>query len=345
MRITTVARNHAGRRTAAVVTVAAAVALAVALASSAQAAPVRVPLATADAFAILAGAGITNTGSTTVAGDIGTSPTPSITGAGSITQTGATHAADAVADRAKTDLVAAYDQAAGQGPVAAVPVELGGLTLTSGVYSSDDALGITGTLTLDGGGDPGAVFVFQTPSTLITATDSTVALVNGAQACNVYWQVGSSATLGVRTQFTGTVMALTSITLETGATVDGRVLARNGAVTLDSNTIIRSACATPTPSASPSASPGTTAGPVPGDGASAAPGTGSGAGTGTAAGTGTGAGSGPQVSRVPVGGVQTGDGSSVGSSVGAPVALALAGGVALVAGVLRLRARHPSPAA
>ncbi|MBF0686711.1 MAG: DUF3494 domain-containing protein [Cellulomonas sp.] len=343
MRTTTVARTHTGRRTAAAVTLAAAVALAVALAPSAQAAPVPVPLATADGFAILAGAGITNTGSTTVAGDIGTSPTPSITGAGSITQTGATHAADGVADQAKTDLVTAYDQAAGQGPVLAVPVELGGLTLTSGVYSSGGALGLTGTLTLDGGGDPNAVFVFQTPSTLITATDSTVALVNGAQACNVYWQVGSSATLGVRTQFTGTVMALTSITLTTGATVDGRVLARDGAVTLDSNTIIRPSCATPTPSASPSAtaSPGATAGPVPGDGASAAPGTGSGAGTGT----GTGAGSGPQVPRVPVGGVETGDGSSVGSSVGAPVALALVGGVALVAGVLRQRARRPSPVA
>lgn len=334
MKATTGARFHARTRAAAVATTATAVALAVVLATTAQAAPAAVPLGTADSFAILAGTGITNTGPTTVVGDIGTSPTPAFTGAGSITHTGSVHAADAVADEAQAALVAAYDDAAGQGPVMAVPVELGGLALTSGVYSSGDALGLTGTLTLDGEGDPDAVFVFQTPSTLITAADSTVALVNGAQACNVYWQVGSSATLGVRTSFVGTVMALTSITVTTGATVDGRVLARNGAVTIDSSTITRPLCAAPTPSPSASASAS----------ASAAPGASPSAGAGATATTspGTGSDSARQVPRAPTGGVSTGDGSSASaaSSGSALLALTLVGAVVLVATVWRLRRRE-----
>ncbi|UZN04786.1 ice-binding family protein [Cellulomonas sp. S1-8] len=347
MQATTGVRRHPRPRTAAVAAIAATVTLAVALASSAQAAPVAVPLATADSFAILAGAGITNTGSTTVTGDIGTSPTASFTGAGSITHAGAVHAADDVADQAKTDLVTAYDNAAGQGPVMAVPNELGGLTLTSGVYSSGDALGLTGTLTLDGDGDPNAVWVFQTPSTLITATDSAVVLIDGAQACNVYWQVGSSTTLGTRTSFVGTVMALTSITLTTGATVAGRVLARNGAVTLDSNTIIRPLCAVPTPSASASASATASPTVVPSEGATPAPSAGAGVGATAGPGTGSGAGSGsaarrgPQVPQVPTGGVSTGDGSSVGAGTTGAVVLALLGAAAvIVAGTSRLRTRR-----
>src|SRR5690606_37083760 len=132
----------------------------------------------------------------TVNGDIGTHPTPTIPGLGDITVNGAVHAGDAAALSAKNDLVAAYDAAAGQGPQLAVPVELGGLALTPGVYSSGGALGLTGALTLDAGGDPDAVFVFQSASSLVTAADSSVVLVNGTQACNVYWQVASSATLG-----------------------------------------------------------------------------------------------------------------------------------------------------
>jgi hypothetical protein len=143
------------------------------------------------------------------------------------------------------------------------------------VYNSaSGTFEITGQLTLDAQGDPGTVWVFQTASTLITASASSVNLINGADACNVFWQVGSSATLGTSSSFTGTIMALASSTLNTGATVQGRVLARNGAVTLDTNTITRSVCATPpptptpTPTATATPTPTTTPTPTPGDTAS-----------------------------------------------------------------------------
>jgi hypothetical protein len=128
-----------------------------------------------------------------------------------------------------------------------VSADLGGQRLTPGVYRSASSLGLTGALTLDGQGNANAVFVFQAGSTLTTASASSVNLVNGAQTCNVFWQVGSSATLGTASSFRGSILALTSITATTGATVDGRLLARNAAVTLDTNTITRSRCATPTP--------------------------------------------------------------------------------------------------
>lgn len=210
------------------------------VASGAQAATT-VQLGTADSFVVLAGTTVTNTGPTTLDGDIGLFPGSAIEDLGTITLNGANHAGDTLAQSAKTDLVTAYDAAAGQTPVA-VGVELGGLTLPAGAYTSGGALGLTGTLTLDAAGDPNAVFVFQSASDLITATDSSVALVNGAQACNVFWQVTSSATLGVRSAFRGTVMALTSIALDNGATLEGRALARDGAVTLNANTITRPAC-------------------------------------------------------------------------------------------------------
>jgi hypothetical protein len=199
-------------------------------------------LGTASSFAVLAGTGITNTGPTTISGDIGTFPTTSISGPGSLTLSGTNHAGDSVTQGAKTDLVTAYTTAAGEGPTTAIPADLVGKTLKPGVYNSAAAIGLSGVLTLDAAGDPNAVWVFQAGSTLITSSGSKVVMLNGAQACHVYWQVGSSSTLGTNSTFVGTILALTSISLQTGAKLDGRALARNGAVTLDTNTITRSAC-------------------------------------------------------------------------------------------------------
>ena len=216
------------------------------LVGGASAAVTAVPLGTATSFAVLAGAGISNTGPTTVNGDLGTFPTTTVAGSASITVNGANHGGDAVTQNAKNDLVTAYNTAAGEGPTNPVVADLGGQTLTPGVYNAASSMGLTGDLTLNAGGDPNAVFVFQAGSSLITASTSRVNLVNGAQSCNVFWQVGSSATLGTGSTFRGTLMALTSITVTTAVTVDGRVLARNGAVTLDTDTITRPACATTT---------------------------------------------------------------------------------------------------
>jgi type VI secretion system secreted protein VgrG len=161
-----------------------------------------------------------------------------------------------VALGAQTDLTTAYDQAAGEGPATTETADLTGLTLAPGVYqtTSDGALTLTGTLTLNAQGNASAVFIFQTGSSLITGTSSTVVLTNGASACNVFWQVGSSATLDGST-FAGTVMASTSITLGSGVTVDGRVMASTGDVTLISDTINASACITTAslPTATPTA--------------------------------------------------------------------------------------------
>ncbi len=204
-----------------------------------------VNLGTAVNFAILAGSGITNTGPTTIIGDVGTLPTTTETGFGTVTIIGTNHAGDAVTQMAKTDLVTAYNDAAGRTPATAVSGNIGGQTLTPGVYNSSSSLGITGTLTLDAQGDPNAVFIFQIGSTLTTASGSSVVLINGAQACNIFWQLGSSATLGTGSAFQGTILTLTSITATTGVGVNGRLLARNGAVTLDTNTITMTICAQP----------------------------------------------------------------------------------------------------
>jgi hypothetical protein len=214
------------------------------LATNAVAAATPVPLATADSFSVLAGAGITNTGPTTVQGDIGTFPTTSITGLNTMTVGGANHAGDAVAQQAKNDLVTAYNTTAGEGPTNPIAADLGGRTLLPGVYNSASSMGLTGAVTLNAQGNPNSVFVFQIGSALTTASGSQVNLINGARACNVFWQIGSSATLGTGSSFIGTIIALTSITLTTGVTMDGRALARNGAVTLDTDTITTSRCAT-----------------------------------------------------------------------------------------------------
>ncbi len=218
-----------------------------------------VELAQADGFAILAGAGITNIGSTTVAGDVGSHPTPAQTGFGpgadsvTLTPPSANQFDGPATQSAKSALVTAYNDA--QGRTGGIPVaggDLGGLILTPGVYTDSDApdsLAITGTLTLNGLDDPNSVFIFQSGSTLVTASGSKVVLTRGAQACNIFWQATSSATLGTDSHLEGTILALTSITLDTGATIDGRALARNGAVTLHNNTIQRVPCdgTTPTP--------------------------------------------------------------------------------------------------
>ena len=201
-----------------------------------------VPLATTASFAVLAGAGVTNTGPSVLTGDLGSFPTPSITGLASLTLAGLNQGGGAAAQQAKADLVSAHDAAAAKTPSETIAADLGGRTLAPGVYRAASSIGITGALTLDGRGDPDAVFVFQAGSTLTTASGSQVLLVNGARSCNVFWQVGSSATLGTGSSFRGSILALTSVTVTTGVAIDGRVLARNGAVTLDTDTIARSSC-------------------------------------------------------------------------------------------------------
>jgi len=270
----------------AVVVVGAAVMTPAGVADAAQA---PVGLGTAGSFAVLAGAGVTNTGPTTINGDLGTFPTTSISGAASMTITGTNHGGDAVTQGAKTDLVTAYNTAAGEGPTTAVPADLGGQTLTPGIYNSASSLGLTGALTLNGGGNPNALFVFQAGSTLTTASASSVVLTNGAQACNVFWQVGSSATLGTGSSFRGTILALTSISVTTGTTIVGRALARNGAVTLDTDTITTPTCTTPTGTTvtTPGSANASTKSPSPNGTTSTGTATPGGTGTGTGTPTGT----------------------------------------------------------
>ncbi|MCU1346414.1 MAG: hypothetical protein JWL70_2680 [Acidimicrobiia bacterium] len=211
------------------------------VAPAAQAAQAPVGLGTASSFAVLAGAGITNTGSSVITGDIGTFPTTTETGTTTplITLTGTDHHGDAVVQGAKNDLVNAYNDAAGRTPATSVPVELGTTTKLPGVYTSP-TFGVTGTLTLDGAG----TYIFIAGSTLIAEANSHVNFINGADPCDVVWVVGSSATFKTGSTFVGDVLAHDSITAQTTATFQGRLLARNGAVTLDTNTINRGNCTT-----------------------------------------------------------------------------------------------------
>lgn len=216
-----------------------------------------VGLGTSAPFAVLAGTpAVTNTGPTAITGDVGIHPAVAVTGFPPGKVNGTIHMADAVALQAKSDLVTAYNDAAGRTPATAVAGgTLGGKTLVAGVYKATGvALALTGTVTLDGQNDPNSVWVFQATSTLVTASSSSVKLTNGASPCNVFWQVTSSATLGSGSTFVGTIMALTSITMASGVTVNGRALARNGTVTLINDKITNS-CSAPAPAPASSGLP------------------------------------------------------------------------------------------
>lgn len=211
-----------------------------------------VNLRTVDSFSVLGGQTVTNTGPSTLDGDLGVSPGDAITGFPPGTVGGATYKGNAKAAQAQDDLTTAYNDADGRPKVGDnggdVPVDLVGLTLVGGVYESAGALELSGELTLDGEGNEDSVWIFKSSSTLITASNSSVNLINDADACNVFWQVDSSATIGTNSDFVGTIMALASVTAQTGATIEGRALARNGAVTLDSNVFQSADCDEPTDS-------------------------------------------------------------------------------------------------
>ena len=210
-----------------------------------------VPLGTSANYVVLGGSTVTNTGNSTLGGSLGVWPGTSITGfpPGKVLAPGTTDKTNAAAKQAESDLTAAYVNAAGRPLDATTAADLSGRTLQGGVYAgpSKGALGLTGKLTLDGAGNPNSVFIFQTNSTLITGSGSTVTLINGAKECNVFWQVGSSATLGTGSTFVGNILALTSITVNSSVTVHGRALARNGGVTLINDTFTQPSCASSTP--------------------------------------------------------------------------------------------------
>ena len=234
-----------------------------------------VALGAACGYGVLAHSTVTNTGATTIRGvppataDLGLSPGAAVTGfaiapantfvgsgtntAGLGIVTGTIHltdpppAASNTAAQAQADLTVAYNDLAGRTAPAptiltgAAP-DLGGLTLAPGIYKSNTSVGITGTVTLDGGGDPNAVWIFQISSTFITASNSNVVLAGSASAHNIFWQVGSSATLGTSSHLEGSIVALASVTLNTGATLNGRALASTAAVTLDTNMVTIPSC-------------------------------------------------------------------------------------------------------
>jgi hypothetical protein len=229
------------------VTAAAAVVLLLAGAGPAHAAADPVGLGTAASFAVLAATTVTNTGPTVISGDIGVTPGTAVSGfPPGIQSQGAAYIAEGVSGQAMIDATAAYVSAAAQpgspGPAVVVAPELGGLTFTPDLYQSSGVLQITGNMTLDAGGDPDAIFIFRSTSTLITEAASSMTLINEASACNVFWVVPSSATLGTGSQFAGTILAQASITATTGADVVGRLIALTGAVTLDSNDITSTGC-------------------------------------------------------------------------------------------------------
>jgi len=248
--------------------------LAMISAGSALAANASVGLGTAAPFSVLAGSTVTNTGATTMFGDLGLSPGSSVTGAPQVL--GATHVDDAVAIAAKNSLTTAYNDAASRPSNGSAGTDLAGQVFLPGVRTASSSLLLSsGSVTLDAQGNPNAVFIFQIGSTLTTASNTSVLLVNGAQACNVFWQVGSSATLGTGTSFVGTIMASATITANTAATIHGRLLAETAAVNLENNTITTSNC--------PSSESGSGGGTETTSGSEGVAGAGGIAGTGTSA--------------------------------------------------------------
>jgi len=231
-------------------------------------------MGTASTYAVLGGTTVTNTGNSVLAGDLGISPGTACTGfpapctgGGPGTVSGTIHAGDAQALQAQTDLTAAYGVAASSPCNSTSLAPWGGQTLTPGTYCQTTSPTLGGTLTLSGNG----VFIFKSGSTLVTAPGATVALINGAQPCNVFWQVSSSATIDTTTTFVGTIMALTSITVNNGATIQGRALARNGQVSLINDHITAPTTCNavtvggPTPTPAVSGAPGGGGGPLQGE--------------------------------------------------------------------------------
>lgn len=202
-----------------------------------------VSLGTAINFAVLGGSTVTNTGPSVITGDVGLSPGTSVTGFPPGIVGGSTHVADGVAGQAKIEAQAAFVDMAGRMMTQNLTgQDLGGLTLTPGVYFFSTSAQLTGQLTLDGQGLTDPLFIFQIGSTLTTASGSSILGINGVVACEVFFMVGSSATLGTDSSLTGTVIASESITANTRASVEGRLLALGGAVTLDTNRITASEC-------------------------------------------------------------------------------------------------------
>ncbi len=262
--------GHSRRRIATALGTAGLLAAAVVLTVSQPASAGIVPtvqLATAADYSVLGATTVTNTNLSVIGQSVGLSPGSSIVGfpPGIVLAPATIEAANAVTLQAQLDLTTAYVDAAGRSvEFPNTNPDLVGLTLQPGVYAaaSKAPLGLSGQLVLDGLGDPNAVFIFQTDSTLITSTGSTVALINGASECNVFWQVGSSATLGSGSSFVGNILALTSVTVESGVVVNGRVLARTGAVTLDNDVFAAPSCVPSVELVPPTTAPPTTAAPT-----------------------------------------------------------------------------------
>lgn len=193
-------------------------------------------------LAMLAGSAITSTGATVITGDVGLSPGTSIGGFPPGILNGTQHINTEIANQAKLDLTTAYNDAAGRTSTDIVTLSgnIGGLTLTPGLYKSTSSLAISsGDVTFDAKGNADAVFIIQIASTLTTTSGRKVILSGGAKASNIFWQVGTSATFGTTSVFKGTIMAMQSITFNTGATLDGKALARTGGITLAGNTIVK----------------------------------------------------------------------------------------------------------